>query len=162
TVYTWVFNGLFLGLAFGLFANFNTTAYLLTFVAGHGVLELTPIFIPGRVGLRLARALITAWFRLLADALFVAGAIAVWLFGYVEFTTTCFTRTRSTSPPHTPVSRRFTTASAMMVIVSRPTPLTSPEPLTRAVSESVDSHRNPAPPSGVPFTSALAVSCVVP
>src|SRR5439155_1031506 len=39
TVCSLVFNGLVLGLAFGVFGNFHATAYLLTFVAGHGVLE---------------------------------------------------------------------------------------------------------------------------
>ena len=85
TVYTLVFNGLFLGLAFGLFANFNATAYLLTFVAGHGVLELTAIFISGGAGLRLARALIAPGDRLRRDALVVEGTMAVRMIGAVVF-----------------------------------------------------------------------------
>ena len=83
TLYSLVFNGLMLGLGFGVFANFNATAYLLTFVAGHGVLELTAIFISGGAGLRLARALIAPGDRLRRDALVVEGAIAVRMLGAV-------------------------------------------------------------------------------
>src|SRR6266550_413510 len=85
TVYTLVFNGLFLGLAFGLFANFNATTYLLTFIAGHGVLELTAIFISGGAGLRLAGALIAPGDRLRRDALVVEGTVAVRMIGAVVF-----------------------------------------------------------------------------
>ena len=83
TVCSLVFNGLVLGLAFGVFGNFHATAYLLTFVAGHGVLELTAIFISGGAGLRLARALIAPGDRLRRDALVLEGAIAVRMIGAV-------------------------------------------------------------------------------
>src|SRR5205823_14123346 len=53
TVWALVVNGLILGLGVGLFANYHAAGYLLTFVAGHGVLELTAIFIAGGAGLRL-------------------------------------------------------------------------------------------------------------
>src|SRR5206468_10899367 len=62
---------------------FRSTAYLLTFVAGHGVLELTAIFISGGAGLRLARALIAPGDRLRRDALVLEGAIAVRMIGAV-------------------------------------------------------------------------------
>src|SRR5438094_1836655 len=83
TVCSLVFNGLVLGLAFGVFGNFHATAYLLTFVAGHGVLELTAIFISGGAGLRLARALIAPGDRLRRDALVLEGVIAVRMIGAV-------------------------------------------------------------------------------
>src|SRR3989449_6563306 len=51
-------NGLFFGAVLGLFANYGLAGWLLTFVAGHGVLELTAIFIAGGAGLLVARALI--------------------------------------------------------------------------------------------------------
>src|SRR6266480_112770 len=51
-------NGLFFGAVLGLFANYGLAGWLLTFVAGHGVLELTAIFIAGGAGLLVARGLI--------------------------------------------------------------------------------------------------------
>src|SRR5204863_2550339 len=48
-------NGLFFGAVLGLFANYGLAGWLLTFVAGHGVLELTAIFIAGGAGLLVAR-----------------------------------------------------------------------------------------------------------
>src|SRR5205823_2223060 len=47
TVWVLVTNGLSLGTGFGVFANYHAGGYLGTFVAGHGVLELTAIFIAG-------------------------------------------------------------------------------------------------------------------
>src|SRR3989449_10507218 len=38
-------NGLFFGAVLGLFSKYGLAGWLLTFVAGHGVLELTAIFI---------------------------------------------------------------------------------------------------------------------
>ena len=83
TVYSLVFNGLMLGLAFGVFANYHAAEYLATFVAGHGVLELSAIFISGGAGLRLAGALIAPGDRLRRDALVVEGAVAVRMIGAV-------------------------------------------------------------------------------
>ncbi len=48
TVLSLVYNGLALGIGFGVFANHHAAGYLATFIAGHGVLELTAIFISGR------------------------------------------------------------------------------------------------------------------
>src|SRR5207248_5742192 len=50
-------NGLFFGAVLGLFANYGLAGWLLTFVAGHGVLELTAIFIARGAGLLVARGL---------------------------------------------------------------------------------------------------------
>src|SRR5206468_4183725 len=54
TVLVLVTNGLSLGMGFGLFVNYHAGGYLATFVAGHGVLELTAIFIAGGAGFRVA------------------------------------------------------------------------------------------------------------
>src|SRR6266705_935636 len=54
TVLVLVVNGLSLGMGFGLFVNYHAGGYLATFVAGHGVLELTAIFIAGGAGFRVA------------------------------------------------------------------------------------------------------------
>lgn len=72
-----VFNGLFLGAILGMFANYGVADWLLTFVAGHGVLELTAIFMAGGAGLLVARALVAPgdWSR--RDALVIHGRLAI-------------------------------------------------------------------------------------
>src|SRR2546425_11426844 len=76
-----VFNGLFFGAVLGLFANYGLAGWLLTFVAGHGVLELTAIFIAGGAGLLVGRALIAPGDLTRRDALVVAGRHAIRLVG---------------------------------------------------------------------------------
>ncbi len=85
TVLALVFNGLAIGTGFGLFANYGAAGYLGTFVAGHGVLELTAIFISGGAGFRLAHALIAPGDRTRVDALVVDGRIAMRMMGAVVF-----------------------------------------------------------------------------
>jgi uncharacterized membrane protein SpoIIM required for sporulation/uncharacterized RDD family membrane protein YckC len=82
---TWVLvsNGLSLGLGFGLFKNYGALGYLATFVAGHGVLELTAIFIAGGAGFRVAKAIIAPGDLTRKDALVVEGTIAVRMIGAV-------------------------------------------------------------------------------
>src|SRR5437899_12990765 len=62
-------NGLFFGAVLGLFANYGLAGWLLTFVAGHGVLELTAIFIAGGAGLPVARPLLAPGHLTRRDAL---------------------------------------------------------------------------------------------
>jgi uncharacterized membrane protein SpoIIM required for sporulation/uncharacterized RDD family membrane protein YckC len=81
TVLVLVFNGLFFGAAVGHFANAGVAGWLLTFVAGHGVLELTAIFIAGGAGLLVARALIAPGDLARGDALVLAGREATRLVG---------------------------------------------------------------------------------
>jgi uncharacterized membrane protein SpoIIM required for sporulation len=76
-------NGMMLGLVMGLFQNYHALAYLLTFVLGHGVLELTAIFISAGAGFRLAKALIAPGDRTRRDALVVEGQIAARMIGAV-------------------------------------------------------------------------------
>jgi len=76
-------NGMMLGLVMGLFQNYHALSYLLTFVLGHGVLELTAIFISAGAGFRLARALIAPGDRTRRDALVVEGRIAAQMIGAV-------------------------------------------------------------------------------
>ena len=83
TAWVLVSNGLSLGLGFGLFKNYGALGYLTTFVAGHGVLELTAIFISAAAGFRLAQAIIAPGDRTRKDALVVEGAIAVRMVGAV-------------------------------------------------------------------------------
>jgi uncharacterized membrane protein SpoIIM required for sporulation/uncharacterized RDD family membrane protein YckC len=72
-----VMNGLFFGAVLGLFANYALAGWLLTFVAGHGVLELTAIFIAGGAGFRIAGAIITPGDRTRRDALVLEGRLAI-------------------------------------------------------------------------------------
>lgn len=85
TVWALVFNGLQLGMDYGLFANDHATLYLTTFIAGHGVLELSAIFISGGAGLRLAHALVAPGDRPRLEALVVDGRIAIRMMGAVIF-----------------------------------------------------------------------------
>ncbi len=81
TVVLLAFNGLFFGAVLGLFANYGLAAWLLTFVAGHGVLELTAIFIAGGAGFRLAGAIIAPGDSTRRDALVLEGRGAVRMIG---------------------------------------------------------------------------------
>lgn len=74
-------NGLFFGAVIALFANYHLAAWLLTFVVGHGVLELTAIFVAGGAGLLLARALIAPGDLTRHDALILNGRLAIRLVG---------------------------------------------------------------------------------
>jgi len=83
TVLSLVYNGLFLGVGFGVFANHHAAGYLGTFIAGHGVLELTAIFISGGAGFRLAHALVAPGDLTRKDALVLQGAVALRMIGAV-------------------------------------------------------------------------------
>ncbi len=76
-------NGMMLGLGMGLFQNYHALPYLLTFVLGHGVLELTAIFISAGAGFRLAKAMIAPGDRTRGDALVLEGRIAARMIGAV-------------------------------------------------------------------------------
>src|SRR5205809_3302921 len=76
-------NGVSLGMGFGLFVNYHAGAYLATFTAGHGILELTAIFIAGGAGFRLAGALLLPGDLTRADALVLQGRIAARMIGAV-------------------------------------------------------------------------------
>jgi len=79
-----VFNGLYFGAVLGLFANYGLAGWLLTFVAGHGVLELTAIFIAGGAGLLVARALLAPGDLTRRDALVGASVLLLALAGTIE------------------------------------------------------------------------------
>jgi uncharacterized membrane protein SpoIIM required for sporulation/uncharacterized RDD family membrane protein YckC len=83
TAFLLVTNGLMLGLSLGLFKNYGALNHLTTFVAGHGVLELTAIFISAGAGFRLAKALIAPGDRTRRDALVLEGRIAARMIGAV-------------------------------------------------------------------------------
>jgi uncharacterized RDD family membrane protein YckC/uncharacterized membrane protein SpoIIM required for sporulation len=81
TVIVLVFNGLFFGAVLGMFANYGLEGWILTFVAGHGVLELTAIFIAGGAGLLVARALVAPGDMVRRDALVIQGRLAIRMLG---------------------------------------------------------------------------------
>jgi uncharacterized RDD family membrane protein YckC/uncharacterized membrane protein SpoIIM required for sporulation len=76
-----VFNGLFFGAVLGHYANVGLAGWLLTFVAGHGVLELTAIFIAGGAGLLVARALVIPGDLPRREALVLHGREAIRMVG---------------------------------------------------------------------------------
>jgi uncharacterized membrane protein SpoIIM required for sporulation len=77
TVATLVFNGVFLGAVFGLFAAYGLGGHLLEFVLPHGVLELTAICIAGGAGLYLGSALVMPGRATRAAALVERGREAI-------------------------------------------------------------------------------------
>jgi uncharacterized membrane protein SpoIIM required for sporulation/uncharacterized RDD family membrane protein YckC len=83
TAWVLIGNGLMLGFGIGLFQNYGALDYLLTFVAAHGVLELTAIFISAGAGFRLAKAVVAPGDRTRRDALVLEGRIAARMVGAV-------------------------------------------------------------------------------
>jgi uncharacterized membrane protein SpoIIM required for sporulation len=81
TIVVLAFNGLFFGSVVGLFANYGLATWLLTFVAAHGVLELTAIFLAGAAGLTIGRTIVAPGDLARRDALIVYGRQAVRLVG---------------------------------------------------------------------------------
>ncbi len=75
------FNGLMLGSFAGHFANQGLLWYLLEFVVGHGVLELTAIWIAAAAGLLLGLAIVAPGDLSRGDALVLRGRVAVRMIG---------------------------------------------------------------------------------
>jgi uncharacterized membrane protein SpoIIM required for sporulation/uncharacterized RDD family membrane protein YckC len=76
-------NGVMIGLGLGVFENYGVLECLLRFVAGHGVLELTAIFISAGAGFRMAKAMIAPGDRTRRDALVLEGRVAIRMLGAV-------------------------------------------------------------------------------
>lgn len=77
TAYVLVANGTALGTTFAVLQNEGVAGALLTFVLGHGFLELSAIFLSGGAGLRLAWAILQPGERTRRDALRLASAQAM-------------------------------------------------------------------------------------
>jgi uncharacterized membrane protein SpoIIM required for sporulation len=77
SLYILIFNGLLLGGITGLTAHYDVGFELWTFVIGHGVIELSAIFIAGGSGLMLGWAIIQPGLLKRGDALMLAGRKAV-------------------------------------------------------------------------------------
>ncbi len=76
-------NGAMIGTTTGHFANVGLAGYLLSFIAAHGPLELTAIWISGAAGFLLGIAIIRPGRRTRQQALVVAGRRALRLLGVV-------------------------------------------------------------------------------
>jgi uncharacterized membrane protein SpoIIM required for sporulation len=77
TVYALIQNGLFFGSILAATQQVGLAPDLLTFVVGHGVIELSVIFLAGGAGLRMASALLNPGDLARKDALRIRGAQAV-------------------------------------------------------------------------------------
>lgn len=77
------YNGLSIGAISGHFANAGLLGYLWTFVIGHGVLELFAIWVAGAAGFLLGRAFIAPGELSRAEALTLAGRLALRMIGTV-------------------------------------------------------------------------------
>jgi len=77
TAWVLVANGAILGTTFAVLQRAGDAGALLTFILGHGFLELSAIFLAGGAGLRIGWALLRPGDRTRADALRLAGAEAV-------------------------------------------------------------------------------------
>ena len=120
TVWALVFNGLQLGMDYGVFTNHHAALYLTTFIAGHGVLELSAIFISGGAGLRLAHALVAPGDRPRLDALVLDGRIAMRMMGAVIFLLTIAGSIEgllSTSDAPRPLKFAVSAATAVLLIL---------------------------------------------
>ena len=77
TAYVLIANGAAIGTTFAVLQNAGVAGALLTFVLGHGFLELSAIFLSGGAGLRLAWAILQPGERTRRDALRLASAQAM-------------------------------------------------------------------------------------
>ena len=77
SLYILIFNGLLLGGITGLTAHYDVGFELWTFVIGHGVIELSAIFIAGGSGLMLGWAIIQPGLLKRGDAVMLAARKAV-------------------------------------------------------------------------------------
>ena len=75
------YNGLSIGAFAGHFANAGLLDYLLTFILGHGALELFAIWVAGAAGFLLGRSVVAPGRLSRSDALVLSGRLAVRMVG---------------------------------------------------------------------------------
>lgn len=81
TVYLLVFNGINLGTIIGLAWNYNMLEPLMSFISGHGFIELSVIFLAGGVGLMLGDALLRPGAHSRIESLSLVAGEAIRLIG---------------------------------------------------------------------------------
>jgi uncharacterized membrane protein SpoIIM required for sporulation len=75
------YNGLAIGAFAGHFANVGLLDYLMTFILGHGALELFAIWVAGAAGFLLGRSVVAPGVLSRADALVLSGRVAIRMLG---------------------------------------------------------------------------------
>jgi uncharacterized membrane protein SpoIIM required for sporulation/uncharacterized RDD family membrane protein YckC len=75
------YNGLAVGAFAGHFANVGLLDYLMTFILGHGALELFAIWVAGAAGFLLGRSVVAPGALSRADALVLSGRVAIRMLG---------------------------------------------------------------------------------
>ena len=88
TIYTLVENGAMLGTLFAILATRGVAGNLLTFILGHGFLELSAIFLSGGAGLRFGWAILHPGDLYRRDAIRLAGVQAIQVMFLVAATLT--------------------------------------------------------------------------
>jgi uncharacterized membrane protein SpoIIM required for sporulation len=79
TIYVLVFNGIHLGAIFGIVTRFGVGGQLLSFVSGHGPIELSIICLAGGAGFMLSDAILRPGMLTRVEALRLAGLRSVQL-----------------------------------------------------------------------------------
>ncbi|MEP6571572.1 MAG: stage II sporulation protein M [Gemmatimonadota bacterium] len=83
SLFSLAYNGLSLGATAAHFANKGLLLYLLTFIVGHGVLELFSIWVAGAAGFMLGRSIVSPGDLTRGEALLLSGRLAIRMIGAV-------------------------------------------------------------------------------
>jgi uncharacterized membrane protein SpoIIM required for sporulation len=126
TAYVLITNGMAIGTIFGVCRAYGLDSRLLSFVAPHGVLELSAIFISGAGGLMLAKALLFPGQYRRVDALKLAARPAFSLFGgcipllLIAGTIEGFISPRTDIPPEAKYAISLATAICLLLYLFVP------------------------------------------
>ncbi len=103
SLYVLVFNGIMLGTIAGVVQHYGLSLGLWSFIAAHGVIELSVIFISGGCGLQLAWAILHPGLRARGEAVLLSGRRAlILILGAVPLLIVAGTLEGFLSPSHAP------------------------------------------------------------
>lgn len=103
TIYILIYNGIMIGTLAGVVQHYGLSLGLWSFIAAHGVIELSVIFIAGGCGLQLGWAILHPGLRTRGEALVVAARVAmVLILGAVPLLMIAGTLEGFLSPSHAP------------------------------------------------------------